>query len=486
MNLLAQLNACCRRLWRDESGVVLAFTVIVFLSLFVIACSVYAVGENIRQRIELQNAADAAAYSGAVVQADALSRIAVINKALAWTYVQMGREVMDYDVDVWLSKIITQWNSDYSSMAQFVASYPSCPQTDQNSWIGEQSSGPFSSCSEKGTVNINDSQTPKFTEIVNAWKNLRFSLAQDIAVNRRAIKNMNDEEAYIKGHLQQHIQTVVLEVLTNNTGYPNPEDHLYSLISETDYFKVLNNEDILLGFFQPQSSIDDAFNEGAKEWFLLNSGSDGIQRHYVQKGSYPRSLSAEWSWYGEGWAQNGDGDCVPVAWKSGTSTVKGEGAGENYETELVKAQILNDDFFSLKGAIIVSVARAMKNPLLFMASDRLNLGLYTFFEPGGKTDTPYAWASAAARAGYKDPTAANGDKDGAYWTPQNPPGWRTTAANLSQADWDAEFVPVAWVGTNPQQLWDSPTWKKLFGGDSTGRTLGSFATGAAPEGSFLH
>ena len=66
--------------------------------------SVYAAGETVRQRMELQNAADAAAYSGAAVQADTLSRVVCINQAMSWTYVMMNRRVMDYITDKWQTK----------------------------------------------------------------------------------------------------------------------------------------------------------------------------------------------------------------------------------------------------------------------------------------------------------------------------------------------------------------------------------------------
>ncbi len=51
----------------DESGVAFAFTVTAALILFLFGAAVYACGETVRERIELQNTADAAAYSGALV-----------------------------------------------------------------------------------------------------------------------------------------------------------------------------------------------------------------------------------------------------------------------------------------------------------------------------------------------------------------------------------------------------------------------------------
>ena len=99
-------------LMRDESGVAFAFTVTVSLIIFLFGFAIYACGETVRQRIELQNAADAAAYSGALVQADTISRVAVINKAMAWNYVMMTRRQMDHIVGAWLTKVTERWEHD--------------------------------------------------------------------------------------------------------------------------------------------------------------------------------------------------------------------------------------------------------------------------------------------------------------------------------------------------------------------------------------
>ena len=70
------MNRVLKRIAYDEDGVALAFGIAFFLLIFLLGMSVYAAGESVRQRMELQNAADAAAYSAAVVQADTLSRVA--------------------------------------------------------------------------------------------------------------------------------------------------------------------------------------------------------------------------------------------------------------------------------------------------------------------------------------------------------------------------------------------------------------------------
>lgn len=89
---------------RDESGAALVITLSCFMFMYAMCMGVYTVGTAVRERIQLQNAADAAAYSAAVIQADTISRIATINRAMAWTYVQMTRRQMDYIVASWLNR----------------------------------------------------------------------------------------------------------------------------------------------------------------------------------------------------------------------------------------------------------------------------------------------------------------------------------------------------------------------------------------------
>ena len=108
-----------QELIRDDSGVAMAYTVVVFLFFFMLCASVYAMTENIRQKIDLQNACDAAAYSGAVVQADMLSRLAVLNRALSWTYSETNKRHMDYTVDDWLQRTV----NEYDRIAQAAKDY---------------------------------------------------------------------------------------------------------------------------------------------------------------------------------------------------------------------------------------------------------------------------------------------------------------------------------------------------------------------------
>ncbi len=103
----------------DQDGAALMITLAVFLFLFITVLSVYAVGDSVYRKIRLQNAADAAAYSAAVVQADGLSRMATVNRAMSWTYVQMTRRQMDYITYRWLRLTYERFCEDSVNAANF-------------------------------------------------------------------------------------------------------------------------------------------------------------------------------------------------------------------------------------------------------------------------------------------------------------------------------------------------------------------------------
>ena len=121
-----------KKLLYDDSGVAMAYTVLVSLFIFMLCVSTFAMTENIRKKIELQNACDAAAYSGAVVQADMLSRIAVLNRALSWTYFQTSKRNMDYIISDWIANIDEEYSSYMNGRAQSISGintsqYYDCP-----------------------------------------------------------------------------------------------------------------------------------------------------------------------------------------------------------------------------------------------------------------------------------------------------------------------------------------------------------------------
>ena len=113
--VLTILKSEIARLKREESGVALMMTLSVFLLLFVLCAGVYSIGETVRQKVELQNACDSAAYSVALVQADGLSRMAMVNRALSWTYVQLTNMQIDYVTYKWLQLVRKRFGDDRSN-----------------------------------------------------------------------------------------------------------------------------------------------------------------------------------------------------------------------------------------------------------------------------------------------------------------------------------------------------------------------------------
>lgn len=95
----------------EDSGVVLVTTITVFLFLFLMISSVAVVGDTVRQRIMLQGAVDRAAYSGASAQAEIISRVAVLNRALSWSYVQQNKLQMDHIAKQWLMASVAVYNT---------------------------------------------------------------------------------------------------------------------------------------------------------------------------------------------------------------------------------------------------------------------------------------------------------------------------------------------------------------------------------------
>ena len=110
-------------------------TLAIFLVLFLFCSSIYAIGETIHQRIKLQNACDAAAYSAAVIQADGLSRMASINRAMSWTYVQMTNRQMDYITFRWLKLTCQQFDEDLKNAKEYKAQLI-LPMDKEFTWVG--------------------------------------------------------------------------------------------------------------------------------------------------------------------------------------------------------------------------------------------------------------------------------------------------------------------------------------------------------------
>ena len=493
------------RFARDESGVVLAITLVVFLTLFVMACSVYAVGETVRQRIELQNAADSAAYSAAVIQADALSRIAALNRAMAWNYAQLGRFEMDFIVDKWLWKVVGEYLKDVKKMVKHVKktsllciSY--AKKTPKTWWIGRKN----------GTIDVKlNSKWVKLEDVIKkgvvaAMKSdpMKSSLVLwlPITFSRMNINRMNKMEQSIIRKFPKQIEKTVKQILKDNIKDVDNDrlsparaaDLRYAILPRRNehkrYFGPIADEQAFFYMADINETPEDYFDDGARagQWYqLVNPATaGGIQRKYVQRGR--TMLAAYWQAWASYWKfkklkcrQRGKKYIEKGQYVLGRDVRKGA-KDPMFQTPVCKAQILKKSFFGAdagvanngrgSGTIVVGVARRMNNPLQFMVPRKRSnrRGIFNVFTVDN--DRRFMWSAAAARAGYKLPPGGPGDRPGEYEVT-----WRNVARsadtwwNLKQGDWDAVMLPLA-------RAWswgEDNTWKN---GDTSGKVLPKLAS----------
>jgi hypothetical protein len=492
--MLKEANSFCLRLWKDESGVVLALTVVVFLMLFVMACSVYAVGETIRQRIEVQNAADAAAYSGAVVQADTISRVAVINRAMAWTYVQMGRMEMDYIIDKWLERAVMLWKID-NRMVKAFARASTCstgPFTGPDDWW----TGCYGGYVMREHILLNKWQCVEAAEIERETRKVDSNrLAREIDEYRRNIEDMNRTEVDLIEDMPKQIEEAVVSVLKQNVigdyndALAGDADFMFVLLQKEqalDNFDPLrlDEEDLFLIYADYFGGAFEAFGPGTDDWWHLgyydppvHPRQGGLQRYYRQTG---RTLIAEWKWHGGLWQLVGDPPvCVLVSQINGQNMVRGIDVWETpyFTTERCEPWKLKPDFFARGGAIVVGLSRRMNNPFYFIFRTAGESGIFKAFTVDDGNH--FMWGVAAAIASFNPrwPGDSNGEYDPTYWD------GGIEDQNLRNTDWDATLLPLhrAWADGKARS-WSGETageilatvrggpWEALYGG---GGALGS-------------
>ena len=259
------------RLAKDEDGAALVVTLAVFFFIYLICMGVYAVGTNVRERIHLQNACDAAAYSAAVVQADTLSRIATINRAMSWTYVQLTRRQMDYVVYKWLEKAEEKYRQSMRE-AKGRGSYGQHPS--HGYWyIGVDDPGvtkytvaKTDIAPDKDMVQLNESHKETWRVIENENKsfvNTRLSgdsfysdqLANKTGINRlkvqietdkSVIEAMNEKEDELVSDLRGHVEDAVSEILKANLNeYDEASGAMYfvDVADARDYFQIADSTD---------------------------------------------------------------------------------------------------------------------------------------------------------------------------------------------------------------------------------------------------
>lgn len=440
--MTAVLKRKAAELAGDESGVAFAFTVTVALVIFLFGFSVYAIGETVRERMELQNAADAAAYSGALVQADTISRVAVINKAMAWNYVMMTRRQMDHIVDAWLNRVVTSWYQSRAVTAAFQNICACHPRVEGANWRVGVSPGGQPGEVIHTLIRINGTQDvaiPAVTAARNA--NAARNPVSVLSSLRTCVGSMNRAESELIAGLKARVEHAVEFAVNANVSLTENDRKvkekreirwtLYNLKEASSYFQTLSGDEArFLGFGGFSGAPKSVLGTGADTW-LVPGGSSGFQRNYVQSGS---TLSAMWFTYNQIWWHYmatcifGGVHIQPV------TPITGEMARDAFFTgTAAKPQVLKPNYFDRDGAIVVGVSRPLNNPFAFVfGGGEKKSGVYSAFDVGGGKQT--MWCVSAARAGYR----LSGWKKGEY----RARGKIEDKDNLCAADWDAVFLPV--------------------------------------------
>ena len=484
------------RLGRGDDGAALVVTLAIFFLMYLGCCGVFAVSVGVRERIHLQNAVDAAAYSAAVVQADTLSRIATINRAMSWTYAQMTRRQMDHITYRWLDETVKHWRYDRDRAKD---------------WADSMVHPPTAVCSLSSILHLKDdhsfrvpgvptitlygakgssvtsepditTRSADYTASHVGGDDSFFSgagstMVQQIHADRAAIEDMGKAIDNLKSEYRGRAEKAVKEVLASNLEDASvsglqPDTVYYCKIEDmSEYVKVLQNtddeEDRFLSF--SGESVKTAFKNSGEVWFKrCSSPGSGFRRGYDWGGD---RLKATWTWYSNLWHcytdEHGDHHVGPFPCPScehhshdrcscaGTGTFNATVYGDNsesvsgcrdiYETPekyVARPNKVQESYFGEDGSIVVGVARRNVNPWARMmgAATSIAEGLFAAFDPFVEWSTAFA----AAKAGYVTLGESSAGGDLPYHVDWQSGGWQSDAEswNLCQSDWDAVLVPV--------------------------------------------
>jgi hypothetical protein len=475
-SILSPANRWCLRFWRDERGLVFVFTVIVYLMLFVVCMSAYAIGETVRQRIELQNAVDAAAYSAATAQADGIARVAAINQAMAFTYAQLCRMQMDYIMDRFVEEVYRRWKDRQDEMEDINKSSWGCRQPIYGAgnymipglleWNGRVWRWPP----------VTGWTLPIYRIVAASQGKTSYQLMLPILTAEIELLRMGAAEQDIIDALagsdptRDAVGTAARTVLKANLAAAAADgeagaDFRYALryAEAGDYFLP---DPIREDHFLSYVDIDDAdayLGTGAGDWYVRKSGM--IRRGYRQTGA----LRAKWTYWSTWWMCLPSGGAIVIPWPLpfvSWDTVTGDdalsGVSTIFSDTLIPPmpRVLLPNYFSEDGAIVVAAARPINNPFWFMAPDSGHGTPYAFFN-ASDSGTRYMWAVGAARAGYR--RTDDSLPDGVYHN--SVLGFVDDAWNLKTTDWEPLLLSL------------EDATSGMFGGSDRGGLLSELASG---------
>lgn len=480
------------RLGRGEDGAALVLTLAIFFLMYLGCCGVFAISVAVRERVHLQNATDAAAYSAAVVQADTLSRIATINRAMSWTYAQMTRRQMDYVTYKWLKETVRHWRDDRERAKD---------------WANSLIHPTPAVCSLAAILHLKDDHAFRFpgtppitlygargvsasTDLVITGHNEAFNASSvgdsffavsapammptQIRADQVAIMEMGLAIDKLKQGYKKKAEAAVKGVLSSNledasvSGKSVDTTYYCDIRDMPEYVKELSNtadeEDRFLSF--SGESVKSAFKNSGEVWFKrCSSPSSGFRRGYDWNGE---KLKATWTWYSNQWhcetdPVTGEKHIGPIPCPSCThgshsrcsctgfgvfhATVYGDndrsvsGCRDIYETPktyVARPNKVDKSYFGEDGSIVVGVAR--RNSNAWGSVMGMVEGLFKAFDPF----VGWSVAFAAAKAGYVTLNESSSGGDMPYHVDWKSGGWKSDGEswNLCQSDWDAMLIPV--------------------------------------------
>ena len=429
MNILRQK---IDRLVQDDDGAALVITLALFMMMYISCAGVFAIGQTVKDKMILQNAADAASYSAAIVQADTLSRIAVLNREMAWVYKDMVGRQMDYIVCRWLEDACNEYESDAST----------------SDWMSDTEKTP-NCITLRGQAGVLEADAK--TESGKAT-----ALAEAIERDSRIINELAEAIRDLMDNYDTRVQDVVEDVLMANLPDSYSRDVVWQCKRESPYSwsKVIgggkDNEIAFLAF--ADLDLEDCGNSH-RDWFPVDNAA---LTHVCADGSF---FDSDWIW----WKPHN----VPHYRNRAYNHVDKLRDDSHVNVDPAQPRVIEKSFYDdegvRKGAITVGVAKYNRNPwarLVETGSDGVRRGLYEVFQPcRGAID--WTWAISSAQAGYRDRHESESEMDYRADWDEDDQDW-----NLRTDNFDAVYVPVCqsfvaddfkdWIAKDWQTLSTSP------------------------------
>ena len=474
--MLNVLYTKLQKLLRNEEGFAIAMTIIVWPVMLITVSGIFVTGETIRRKMILQNAADAAAHAGAQLQADTLSRAAVINRMMAWTYLQANKMEMDYTVLNWAAlsnKVMNELKSPLTTTAAAIS--PTCQHPDHKK---ERSSGIIRPqwgwfAGNGGTLN-DLSYTPAQMLLnnhdvmqtkIDSIAPLSGALKNDLDSAFANISSMNLALNDLSNQFRNRFKATVETVFQANIGDLKGKTKLwFRENSLSDFLVPMSDESAFLRLAGEDEAATLLNAKGAHWWQPDGRSEAGFRRAYTGQG-----LEAQFRIGLRGW-QNSvllPAVCVPYITKYATVYIQGTGAvrsdgitasglqgtlspkltgeainayskdflGYNKAVRALPRQL--DAKFIEKGAVLVAARSPLKNPLSDIFGDLTG----RWFDAHSVNDAEY-WCMSAARACPRDWSYADARysrKNFASFSPGN-------------ADYAAVMLPISMAGSSAGEV----------------------------------